>query len=155
MGVQGASVVHNQEQRNPTADPQSLGGQIWISMSDSTAPPAGRPPSQAENRGGEPMGNAASHRLRTWAWGRCDCTAALHPKRMVQKQSEASSPWLQQRVCFRNATPRFGTLTRFGPRRAGAAGPASSKPSTSSSGTRCMTTKALTVDLETAAHRCL
>lgn len=51
LGVQGASEAHNQEQRNPTTDPQSLGSQIWTSMSDSNVPPAGRPPSQAENRG--------------------------------------------------------------------------------------------------------
>lgn len=50
LGVEGASVAHNQEQRDPTADSQSLGGQIWISGSDSAVPPAGRPPSQAENR---------------------------------------------------------------------------------------------------------
>lgn len=48
--LEGASVAHNQEQRDPTADSQSLGGQIWISGSDSAVPPAGRPPSQAENR---------------------------------------------------------------------------------------------------------
>lgn len=49
LEVEGASVAHNQEQ-DPTADSQSLGGQIWTSGSDSTVPPAGRP-SQAENRG--------------------------------------------------------------------------------------------------------
>lgn len=73
-------------------------------------------PSRKQGKG--TADNAASHRLRTWAWGQCDRIAALHPEKCgterigedesLQGYSRPSSPWLQRRVCFRKRDSRVG-----------------------------------------------
>lgn len=146
-------MAHDQKQQDRTAGPQPPGGQVRPSHRQEDF--------RAEQKTGKEEGGKCSHRRRTWAWDRWVVhSAALHPERLREDDSEEASPsrtiWTYQPpAATEGLLQGSGALTRFRPRRRGATGPASSKPSTSSSGTRrCMAT-APAVSLGAANPGCL